>query len=274
MANGLCRMRKRRASWHACGGRRPTLQRLDAGLRIVQRQFAKHVQRQLPPATRQQSLDQLRREAIAEHPRRRARHHRVGRHVAIDQRLRADHRAGADLHPIEDQRVTPDPYIVADPRRGRFALGLQRLAQQLRIGGEGVGAQPVHWMRAARLTDHHPGGDRAEAADAGHLQELAAADHVGIGADLQCRRMDLRLAQLHVRLQRHLRAVAQRLDPAGHAATVTCQGLLQATVEQGFAENVHATGIQEIGRASTVNRPLAVTKPRNGKSRPSTGHRR
>ena len=64
------------------------------------------------------------------------------------------------------------------------------------------------------------------------------------------------------------------LDVLGELPLDDPQACVEATVEQGFAENVHATGIQEIGRASTVNRPLAVTKPRNGKSRPSTGHRR
>src|SRR6185436_10255808 len=106
-------------------------------------------------------------EAHAQRLRRVSGNDRVGWHVPGHYRLRADHRAVADVHARQDDRARADPHVVADRDAAAGdvrALATNRSRPQARQVVERVGRHPIGAVIAAE-EDLDPVGDRAIAAD-------------------------------------------------------------------------------------------------------------
>ena len=68
----------------------------------------------IPPLDALELLDDVLRKTVFHDARRIADNYGIGRHIFCDDGSGTDDRAIADVHAAEDERVTPDPDIVAD----------------------------------------------------------------------------------------------------------------------------------------------------------------
>src|SRR3990167_5939178 len=180
----------------------------EKDLRLIQRQTAQLLHRPLPPLTRQQPLNHLRRMAVAYNSRRRSSDNGIWRHIFGDNGTRGDDSTSSDLNPFEHHGLTSNPDIMTNlsrPYRGRIVKALDNM-------GKRVSTYPIHGMAGAIMTNQHTISNRAKTANAADIPLLAFTANIGHSTHFKMRVTHRDIAQNNAPLKHQLCTHAQCLQ--------------------------------------------------------------